>query len=654
MAEIGLAASFIQVASTGFSVAKALYKYADSATSSGKRVATIINQVKVTSTVIDELQNVFNSATDSNLASANAMETANECLESCRSVFEDIEATVVKTKGKRGKLLFPFKEPDLLIYQKNLESLKSNLQLLMHILVHARTLANAEDKATIEAQRTEIRKLIEVRDEAMKQYSLLADTTRDDPGYPAESGKLEPGTQAAKSGPHSATTATVSGSCDRSIATCNANPSELYVTLKSSPVSLLPFRNQDTSASYATKTQERNNGVSLHHARDATVARLTDHIGSLKQYICHIEQLQKELYQPHRRQGSTDTSELWVDARGLWTSVRCSGDALHEYRPPHQPTTKGPQHPSAPFESLLHLVPYASEQSVIPEDLDLGLGEDLDVQDLEPGDMLDAFDFETTCYDDTRHSPELATSGATEMTYRQEPAPRGPLPKSVTYESKQLNLIVKADSVVKSKNEPYRPSTSGAIASSPRSPIASEGDTSKLSLRNRFHDESTYDDEPKSNDDSTPTCTDDYASVEYSLEKDRRRFSEDGAQMETKENDGEKLVSLAERQISDETLYCRFPDCDETFHQEDVLLRHEKDHISGTDQTASRSPSVACTNASAKDVMMNTATSQHDAQSLYEASMPRGVNYTRTGRISKAKKGVKDAYVCTCGKVSNS
>lgn len=41
------------------------------------------------------------------------------------------------------------------------------------------------------------------------------------------------------------------------------------------------------------------------------------------------------------------------------------------------------------------------------------------------------------------------------------------------------------------------------------------------------------------------------------------------------------------------------------------------------------------------------------SSSQLDQAMSRGVNYTRTGRISKAKKGVKDAHVCTCGKVSN-
>ncbi|KAF2098493.1 hypothetical protein NA57DRAFT_56159 [Rhizodiscina lignyota] len=170
MAEIGLAASIIQVAATGITLSKALYEYADSVASSDIRIKAIAQQVKLTSTVIKELEGIFGDSAVAQIVSKDAIITAQESINSCSSLFREISGTVDKRKGKVGKLIFPFKETKLALYGADLERVKSNLQLLMHVLIHAQLLSNSEDKALINAQRAEIEGLIKLRDGALKEY----------------------------------------------------------------------------------------------------------------------------------------------------------------------------------------------------------------------------------------------------------------------------------------------------------------------------------------------------------------------------------------------------------------------------------------------------------------------------------------------------
>lgn len=52
-------------------------------------------------------------------------------------------------------------------------------------------------------------------------------------------------------------------------------------------------------------------------------------------------------------------------------------------------------------------------------------------------------------------------------------------------------------------------------------------------------------------------------------------------------------------------------------------------------------------------ITLSLAAQEKSNNGLIDPTSMNHVNYTRTGRISKAKKDVKNAHVCECGKVSH-
>ncbi|OCL05709.1 hypothetical protein AOQ84DRAFT_92989 [Glonium stellatum] len=172
MAEIGLIASVIQVVSTGLALSQTLYQYADSVASADKRIRDIAQDVKLTSFVIDELGRVFKRDETAALISKNAVDTAEETVRECSNVFVEMAATLKKSKKNTlGRLMLPFREPKLELLRTNIERLKSTLQLLMQVLMHAHQIAATKpDKEIVAVQRQQIKALIQTKKESTKRY----------------------------------------------------------------------------------------------------------------------------------------------------------------------------------------------------------------------------------------------------------------------------------------------------------------------------------------------------------------------------------------------------------------------------------------------------------------------------------------------------
>ena len=131
MAEIGLAASVIQVVSTGVQVSKTLYEYVDSVKSADGQIITIAQQIRFTTTIVTELERVFKDPSTAKLMSKDATTTAEEALAQCLALFKDIDGAIDKSRKPFGKLVLPLRETRLTLYGADLERLKSSMQLLM-------------------------------------------------------------------------------------------------------------------------------------------------------------------------------------------------------------------------------------------------------------------------------------------------------------------------------------------------------------------------------------------------------------------------------------------------------------------------------------------------------------------------------------------
>ncbi|CBX92235.1 hypothetical protein IAQ61_000414 [Plenodomus lingam] len=179
MAEVlGLVASVIQVAGAGLKLSQTLYQYADGVATADRRIKDIAKEVQLTSLVIDELGNVFRRDETVRLISKTAVTTAEETMKECSAVFAEIETTLAKSKkGRMGKWTLPFRDNKIELLRSHIEKLKSTLQLLMQVLLHAfQVTSNQLDRAAEARQREELRELLELQKQATKRYE---DSLRD-------------------------------------------------------------------------------------------------------------------------------------------------------------------------------------------------------------------------------------------------------------------------------------------------------------------------------------------------------------------------------------------------------------------------------------------------------------------------------------------
>ncbi|KAF2004843.1 hypothetical protein P154DRAFT_409306, partial [Amniculicola lignicola CBS 123094] len=172
MAEIGIIASVLQVAGAGLKLSETLYRYADAVASADRRIKDIAKEVQLTSLVINELGKVFGQHETSTLMSENAVKTADETVKECSVVFAELDDALRKSKkGTWGKLMLPFRESKIELLRSHIDKLKSTLNLLMQVLMHAHLIASQklDRKAEVE-QRQHIRILLQNKKESTKRY----------------------------------------------------------------------------------------------------------------------------------------------------------------------------------------------------------------------------------------------------------------------------------------------------------------------------------------------------------------------------------------------------------------------------------------------------------------------------------------------------
>jgi hypothetical protein len=172
MAEIGLFASVLQIAGAGLKLSQTLYQYADTVASADRRVKDIATEVELTSRIIGELGTLFELQETTQLLSENALKTANKTVRECSSVFAELDAALKKTKKNTfGRLMLPFRESKIELLRRHIDTLKSTLQLLLQVLVHAHQVAAQKLNRKAEAeQREQIKALLQNKKESAKRY----------------------------------------------------------------------------------------------------------------------------------------------------------------------------------------------------------------------------------------------------------------------------------------------------------------------------------------------------------------------------------------------------------------------------------------------------------------------------------------------------
>ncbi len=96
----------------------------------------------------------------------------------------------------------------------------------------------------------------------------------------------------------------------------------------------------------------------------------------------------------------------------------------------------------------------------------------------------------------------------------------------------------------------------------------------------------------------------------------------------------------------DSSISSRLPSDSPSQHQPPHPHHHHHHH-----QTPDPAGNASASSASRAPSSRSRTGKMQRSQNPSDLAAPRGITYTRTGRISKAKKGVKGAHMCACGKV---
>ena len=137
MAEaIGLAASILQIVSTGVQASVYLYNFADTVSSAGKSLKEIACDISFTTSILEQLRTTLESERHHGTASKEALWQAEALVNECSNIFEAIMALIKKhfpeaekSQRKRSKLnalKWPFIQPKIEVMRSNLEKHKVN------------------------------------------------------------------------------------------------------------------------------------------------------------------------------------------------------------------------------------------------------------------------------------------------------------------------------------------------------------------------------------------------------------------------------------------------------------------------------------------------------------------------------------------------
>jgi hypothetical protein len=200
MAEIGLIASIIGIASVGIKLSITLYAFSETVSTAHDDIKNIARDVSLTSSVLDELAANLKNDEQARLYSGTALATAQTVVKDCEGVFGEIEAALRKAmermskgevgsgeKRKKGgkvvlsameKLKWPFLQPKMELLRGNLERLKSTLVLMLNVLTYARKVQTEYKKEAPkdDYQRVLIENLVQANREATRNFQTLLRT----------------------------------------------------------------------------------------------------------------------------------------------------------------------------------------------------------------------------------------------------------------------------------------------------------------------------------------------------------------------------------------------------------------------------------------------------------------------------------------------
>jgi hypothetical protein len=157
MAELGIAASVVQLADFGLRLSVKLYTFSEAVASAPATVKEISTEVSLTSSVLKSLGDNLARDKQLRLCSQHAIESTEKTVTECLRVFKELEGALTKSMTRMGlaetgdkkkqhsrgvaaleRLKWPFLQPKMQLLRSNLDRLKASLTLMLEVLNYAR------------------------------------------------------------------------------------------------------------------------------------------------------------------------------------------------------------------------------------------------------------------------------------------------------------------------------------------------------------------------------------------------------------------------------------------------------------------------------------------------------------------------------------
>ncbi|KAE8144572.1 hypothetical protein BDV25DRAFT_166527 [Aspergillus avenaceus] len=169
---LGVVGNIIQLAELGAHLSIKLCNFYRKIKSADQSIRSLSNDIALTSNVLQQLGNALREDKEAKLCSAQAINTAQEVLEECKSVFQQIENTIEGPESERdtmkGRLQraterfrVALMERDLDVLRSNLERLKSTMLLMLNVIMYAGQLQSRSESTLLQEQRDLVQTLID-------------------------------------------------------------------------------------------------------------------------------------------------------------------------------------------------------------------------------------------------------------------------------------------------------------------------------------------------------------------------------------------------------------------------------------------------------------------------------------------------------------
>ncbi len=147
LAVVGIAANFAGVIGAGLALSRSLYDFAHILGSASEDIKSLATDVSLFCAVLKQVQSTLAHSKAYRL-SLSALSTAQDVIDRCKIIFDDLSKAVTKLQGGKSKPDFMvrvkwyFKEKRVLLVHEQLKTCGATLHLMLTTLVLAQKIAN--------------------------------------------------------------------------------------------------------------------------------------------------------------------------------------------------------------------------------------------------------------------------------------------------------------------------------------------------------------------------------------------------------------------------------------------------------------------------------------------------------------------------------